>query len=217
MREREPAPGHIARARVLVYDWGMTDLDPAPFRVKGRAAVPLVASVVRSIGEADLSALTVEKGSKAPALKRLAERHHALARCLASGMSQGDAAVTCGYSSSRVSILLDDPTFQNLLAFYREDTQRAYLDLHQRLAGIASDAAELLSDQLETDLATEPGERKVSIGQLVEIVKTGADRTGHGPQSTQLNVNVGIAARLEAARKRVAARDKMIEGECEDV
>lgn len=195
----------------------MTDLDPAPFRTRGRAALPLNAAVVRPLAEADLAALAVEKGSKAPALKRIAERHHALARCLASGMSQGDAAVTCGYSASRVSILLDDPAFCELLAFYRDDTQRAYLDLHARLAGISSDAAALLADKLEADMEVGVEERKVSVGQLVEIVKTGADRTGHGPQATSLNINVDLAKKLEAARKRVAARGAIIEGECDEL
>jgi hypothetical protein len=47
----------------------------------------------------------------------------------------------------------------------------------------------------------------------MEITKLGADRTGFGPQSSQLNVNVDLSGRLEAARKRVAMRKlKVIEG-----
>lgn len=146
--------------------------------------------------------LQEEKGSKPSALKRLSERHHALARNLASGMSPSEAAVICGYALSRVSILQDDPAFQELLAFYRQDVELAYRDLHTRLSGLALDAADELADRLEENPET------ISVGQLMEVVKLGADRTGFGPQSssTNLNVNVDLASRLQAARERVASR-----------
>lgn len=184
----------------------MTDLDLTPFRTRGRAKREVVAVQVRELQRDDLLLLGEEKGSQAPALKRLTDRHHALARCLASGMRPGDAAITCGYDASRVSILQADPAFQELLNFYREDTQAAYRDLHQRLAGLSLDAAEELAHRLEEDMQLD--EKKISIGQLMEITKMGADRTGYGPQSssTNVNVNVDLASRLEAARKRVAAR-----------
>lgn len=180
----------------------MLDLDQPIFRTRGRAAKPVTASVVRELDAADLTLLQEEKGSSAPALKRLSERHHALARNLASGMSPSEAAITCGYSTSRVSILQDDPAFQELLAFYRADVEHQYRDLHTRLSGLALDAADELAARLEED------PESVSIGQLMEITKMGADRTGFGPQSssTNLNVNVDLASRLQAARERVARR-----------
>lgn len=183
------------------------------FRTTGRAAKPLSAVKVRELEADDLLLLGTEKGSKAPALKRLGDRHHALARSLASGMSPGEAAIVCRYDSSRVSILLDDPAFRELLAFYREDVQRQYLGLHEQLAGLASDAAELLQDKLEADLDLPVEGRKITVGQLMEVTKLGADRTGHGPQSssTNVNVNVDLASRLQEARKRVQSR-ALIEG-----
>jgi len=179
------------------------------FRTTGRAARPVEARAVRPLEEADLVLLGEEKGSRAPALKRLGERHHALARALASGLSPGEAAVICRYELSRVSILQSDPAFRELLTFYRDDVNRQYLGLHEQLSGLASDAAE----ELATRLTEEP--EKFSIGQLMEVTKMGADRTGHGPQSssTNVNVNVDLAGRLEAARKRVQART--IEGTCQ--
>lgn len=176
-----------------------------PFRTRGRAAKSVVFAEVRSLEASDLALLAEEKGSKAPPLKRLGDRHHALARCLASGMSERDAAIACGYVQSRVSVLKSDPAFQELLAFYREDTDRAYRDMHERLAGLSRDAVDELHSRLEEDMVAE--EKKISVGHLLEIAKMGADRTGHGPSSSQtVNVNVGIAARLEAARRRVADR-----------
>lgn len=183
------------------------DLSAEIFRTRGRAAKPIVAAVVRELDRADMLLLASEKGSKPSAVKRITERHHALARNLASGMSEGEAAVFCGYTISRVSILKSDPAFRELLEFYREDAQRPYRDLHVRLSGLATDAAEELSNRLEE----EP--EKITVGQLVELTKMGADRTGFGPQATNLNVHVDLAGRLEAARKRVAMRKlTVIEG-----
>lgn len=186
------------------------DLGDGLFRTRGRAQAAVTASVVRELDEADLALLAAERGTKAPPIKRLSERHHSLARCLASGMSDGDAAITCGYTQSRVSILKDDPAFRELLAFYREDVTDKYLDMHGVLAGLSLDAAMELRERLEADMQAD--DKTLSVGQLVELTKLGADRTGFGPQSssTNVNVNVDLASRLEAARKRVQER-KMIE------
>ena len=54
-------------------------------------------------------------------------------------------------------------------------------------------------------------EKKISVGQLMELTKLGADRTGHGPQSsTNLNVRVDLADRLKAARQRVLERGQQV-------
>lgn len=183
------------------------ELNAELFRTRGRASKPIAAAVVRELEESDMLLLAEERGTKPSAVKRLTERHHNLARNIASGMPIGDAAIFCGYTLSRVSILQGDPAFKELLTFYRDEAQRPYRDLHNRLSGIAMDAA----DELSTRLEEEP--EKVSIGQLVELTKMGADRTGFGPQTTALNVNVDLAERLEAARRRVALRKlTLIEG-----
>lgn len=180
------------------------NLEVGDLRTRGRAAIAVSAAVVRELDETDVALLAAEKGSVAAPLKRLSERHHALARCLASGMGPGDAAITCGYVASRVSILQSDPAFQELVHFYREDVNRQYLGMHQVLAGLSLDAATELHERLTEDMNAD--EKKISVGQLVELTKLGADRTGFGPQSSQVNVNVDLATRLEAARKRISAR-----------
>jgi hypothetical protein len=185
-----------------------------PFRTRGRASKPLCFAEVRALAAPDLALLAEEKGSQAPALKRLTDRHHALARCLASGMTERDSAMACGYVLSRVSILKSDPAFKELLSFYRDSTNQQYMDMHERLAGLSRDAVEELRVRLEEDMQLE--EKNISVGQLMEMAKLGADRTGHGPQSNQtVNVNLNVASRLEAARKRVqerAASTALIEG-----
>jgi hypothetical protein len=185
------------------------DLSDAIFRTRGRVSRPISGIVLRELDESDLALLQEEKGSTPSHIKRLSERHHALARNLAGGMPPGEAGIVCGYSASRVSILQDDPAFRELLHFYRADVEREYRGLHEKLAGLAHDAAEMLSERMED----EP--EKLSIGQLQEIIKLGADRTGFGPQSssTNINVNVDLAGRLQRARERVRDRQQLIEGE----
>lgn len=171
-------------------------------RTRGNVRQPVDFEVVRELTEDDLALLAEARGSKPkPLTKRLSERHHALARFLASGMPNWEAAAVTGYTAHRISILQADPTFKELVAFYRANVESKYADLHDRLAGMAVDAADILRDRME-DNPDELGD-----GTLLEVVKMGADRTGHGPSSTNVQVNVGLAGRLEAARKRVALID----------
>lgn len=185
----------------------MTELSGEIFRTTGRAAQPLTPVVLRELTPADLAMLDTEKGSTTSHVKRLSQRHHSLARNLASGMSERDAGIICGYSPSRVSILKNDPAFRELLTFYAGEVDLVYQDMHEKLHGIASVALDELQERLED----EP--ESISVGQLLEVVKIGADRTGHGPQSstTNVNINVGMADRLQAARDRVS-KARTIEG-----
>lgn len=182
------------------------ELEP-PIRTRGRASIPLDATAVGQLTQADLALLQEEKGSQSSAIKRISDRHHTLARCLAEGQSEQEAAINSGYVLSRVSVLKADPAFQELLSFYRKDVNRQYLDVHAKLAGVSGDALNEIQERLEN----EP--EKISLGALIDLAKMGADRTGFGPQSssTQLNINVDMATRLEAARKRVEAR-RLIDG-----
>lgn len=176
------------------------DLDLELSRVRGRAKRKIAAEVVRDLTQADLAMLETERGVQPRELTRLRERHHALARALASGLSEGEAAAVTGYDLSRISVLKGDPAFKELLAFYRENVNASYAEMHELLAGMSKDAALILRERLED----EPED--FGHGQLLEIAKMGADRTGHGPSSTstQVNVHVDMAERLERARERVA-------------
>lgn len=174
-------------------------------RLRGRT--PVTATVVRTLEPSDLLKLNEEKGSTAKPLERISDRHHSLARALASGMSESEASFAVGISLSRVSILKQSPAFAELLEFYRKDVQALYMDMHDRLKTIAMDSAQILMDRLED----EPD--KISTGQLMELVKMGADRTGFGPSQQALPDDnaAGAAARLDAARRRVEERKQMID------
>lgn len=172
-------------------------------RVKGRAPKAITASVARELSEEDVTTLRMERGVQPQAIKALRERHHHLARLLAEGHSSGTAAVMTRYDPSRVSILLGDPAFQDLVAHYRGMVEDQYVGFHAQLAALGVDAASVLSERLEDTPDA------ISTGQLMQLVTLSADRTGFGPsQKIEANVKVGLADRLTQARERsLMARD----------
>lgn len=174
------------------------DLDLDQFEI----SPPLEPELVRELVPADLDLLEARPTKiKSSHLKRISERHHALARNLASGMGTGEAAHMVGLSITHVSILKNDPAFKELIEFYREKVDAKYAAVHEQLAGMSLDATLIIRERMEQD------PDKIPISVLSQLVQLGADRTGNGPSSkTTVDVNINLANRLEQARKRVAER-----------
>lgn len=173
-------------------------------KVHGRVETDLDPELVRPLDADDISKLAKERGLQKPkqlsSLTRLSERHRTLARLLAVGKSATEVAAITGYTESRISILQSDPAMKNLIRHYAEEVDIVFTQTNEKLAQVASTALDVLQDRLEDDEQVE----KMSVAQLLEVVKTAADRSGNGPSTTQqVNVTVGIADRLEAARKRM--------------
>lgn len=175
-------------------------------RLTGRAAMPIAAEFVRALTAEDLEMLSKERSVQKPkelsSLAMLSERHRNLARLIAMGKPDWECAVITGYTPSRISILKTDPAMKNLIKHYTEEKDIVYVQAHEKMAQVASTGLDILQERLEN-----PEEiAKMSTGQLLQIIEVSADRSGMGPSSkSEVNVNVNIAERLEAARKR--ARD----------
>jgi hypothetical protein len=167
--------------------------------LQGRARRDLQVEYIRDLQSSDLALLATERGIKPPGIKQLRDSHHALARILALGTHPAEASLITGYSLSRISILQSDPTFRELLEFYRGRKDEVVADVIGRMSAVHLEALAELQERLH-DTA-----EQFTPGMLLEIVKTLADRTGYGPTSknTQVNVNIDIAGRLERARQRV--------------
>ena len=191
------------------------DLDVSELRMKGRATKPLHTAQVRELVEEDLPKLEIEKGVKPPPLAKISQRHHQLAKEVASGKTLVECAVLTGYSGGRISILLSDDAFIELVTYYQSKVEETFIDRHQMLSDLAIDATRTLHRRLDD----EPDD--FSIGQLMDIVVKTSDRTGHGPATTSTNINIGVnmADRLQAARERVnrSKEVKTIEGTVKDV
>lgn len=173
------------------------DLDLDAILTPGRKRKRLDAQVTRALENSDLETLKEERGVEPQSIQRVSHRHHNLARMLAEGKTDAEAAVLCGYTQSRVSILKRSDAFKDLLLFYKKERDDSFRELYDKLAGLAGDAA----DELALRLEDEPEE--ISTTQLMELVKLGADRTGYGPTHKQeTTVNVNLAEKLALARKR---------------
>lgn len=129
----------------------------------------------RDLTEADMAALALPRGTQPKSLVRIHASHHSLARCLATGMKHTQAALVTGYSAGRIAQLVNDPAFTALVADYRREAKSVFADLAERMNEISLDAIEILHERIQDD----PG--ALTIPMLMDIIKSFADRTGHGP------------------------------------
>lgn len=176
------------------------DLDLFALARPGRKAADFRAETARELAPADFALLSTRSVQPAE-IKRLTERHHMVARALASGLKPGEVAIATGYDGARISILQNSPAFRELVAFYSDAKDQVFAETMGQLAGLAKDAVIELRDRLEEK------PEDFTNGMLLDISTKMLDRSGHGPTSTSqsLNVNVTLGSRLEAARQR--ARD----------
>ena len=151
----------------------------------------------RVLQESDVLRLGAPRGSTPEPIEKTSHRHHALARCLALGMKAAEASLATGYSLSRISILQRDELFAELVSFYKAEMADVFKSTAEQLEGLSIEALSALRDRLEDDPT------KISTKDLVDVAKLAADRSGHGPQSTQTNLNINLSERMAAARKRV--------------
>lgn len=187
----------------------MTSIDLLPIRTKGRVAKHVTCTLVRPVTEHDIAFLTQERGVKPIPVKELRWRHHALARMLAAGETDVACAAELGYSQGRISVLKSDPAFRELVEHYKKQIDAEFLDQHELLAGASKTGLLLLHERMENDPDS------ITDKTIIDIVKTGADRTGHGPQTQSqhnVNIHVDMAERMERARERLRgpARDSGI-------
>jgi len=152
----------------------------------GKAPVGAVA--VRELNEADLDLLAGSVGSQITPLAKLRESHHQLARLLAKGTAQVEAAAITGYSQSRISILKHDPSFQELMEYYRGQVEEIFVDANKRLATLGISVIDELQERLEEA----PQDFKPR--ELMELAELCLDRSltkGQGPGSAApVSVNV---------------------------
>lgn len=183
-------------------------------RRKGKKKPDLSFMVSRELSRTDLLTLSVPQESKTPPVFQLRSSHHHLAKLIAEGRSNVEAAAIQGMTPGRVSILRDDPTFKELVQHYKKVADTAYVDVHERLARLSADATEVLHERLLDEPET------FRIQDLQSTAALALDRTGFGPKST-INQNVKVAVltdetlnliKAEAEARRTGAVRSVSEG-----
>ncbi len=158
----------------------------------------------RDLDEGDVSTLLSNPAREVttPSIQKLKQSHHTLARLLAEGTTQVEAAAITGYSLSRISVLKLDPAFCELLVYYSSQQKEIYLNVHQRLASLGLDALEELHDRLN-----DPSQPPMSNKELQDLVALSFDRAGYGPRSTKVNeFKFSLDGLLEAVKEEVSER-----------
>jgi len=178
----------------------LLNLNIAKLAGPGRLPALLDVEYVRDIEEADLALMAIQPlGSTPPALKRITDRHHALARLLAAGLPDGEAALIVNYDVSRVSILKNSPAFQKLLALYQSEAKLEFTTVLEHMAGVSRDALLELRERLEENA------EKFSNNDLLKVATEFADRAISGPETPDLPEIIELTVPDEAALKAIRA------------
>lgn len=133
-------------------------------------------------------------------LARLKRKHHRLAMLLAGGVEPEKAAIACGYHPTTVGILCKDPMFSQLLDLYSDGVEAEWEDTVTRMRELTDELLQELAYRLDNN------PEQFTIGQMNEVLKTLADRSGHGPTSTtNLNARIGVVDGAALERLKAAA------------
>lgn len=164
---------------------------------------------VRELTAEDVKGL---KRAKLPAFKRLRAIHRRIALLLASGLKQTQVAELTGYSDNRVSMLCQDPAFQNLVSTMQgqieAQTVDALSEFNTNIARSGMMAEQIIYSRLERAV-DEGTEDEIPWAALLRASRDAADRVGLAKRSISVNVGQDFASRLDKAVQR--SRMKVIE------
>lgn len=171
---------------------------------KKPSAVPLQVEVVRPLTVEDVPALAGKGEVQAinpPTLKSLRYSHHQLARLLAEGSEQADAALITGYDPEYISRLVTtDKAFQGLLAHYKGEVQLKFVDVLERMRSLGLSTLDEIQRRLEEEGTELTMRELMELAELTLVKPTarlpagasnGAGQQGqHGPGPGGVTVNV---------------------------
>ena len=165
---------------------------------KGRRPAPIFYNVTRHLNEADISELwNAQRENTGPKIKALRYNHHVLAKAVASGKSGIECANLTGMSQTYISILKNDPAFQELVSFYADEMNELFVDVHQRMATLGTSILEELTERFEAD------PDKFTKRELLDMFTAMADRSiptakgGPAPQQAIVaGPNGGLALQI---------------------
>lgn len=121
--------------------------------------------------------------------------HHQLAQLLGAGISVPDASLITGRSPHAIQLLLADPAFKELMAYYEAQNESRDFDAYKRLVTLGGTAIEVLQERIEDnpDLFTN--------NELRQLIESTMDRSAApakgdprlgASKGTGLNVNINF-------------------------
>ena len=135
--------------------------------------------------------------------QKLRESHHMIARFAALGLDNHEVGARTGYSRERVGVLLEAPAMKELVALYRGKIDETYVKQVDTFFELATGNM-LAAERHIADTIAELDEKDelLPVRTALAISRDAADRFGFGKHTSQTNINVDFAAKLEAAIAR---------------
>ena len=157
---------------------------------RGRPGLSLMMTVERELTVVDLVALSTGEIAAPvqgpPTIQKLRASHHAVAIALAAGRSVQETAYMVGYTPQRVSDLQSrDPTFQNLLAYYRNQATEVAVNDSNRIQAKLVDLGEAALDEIIGRVDDDALRAQMPLGELRQLAAMSLDRTVAPPKTTQ--------------------------------
>jgi hypothetical protein len=161
----------------------MTRKDIIPSR--GAVAEPLLLEVTRALTADDLGRLSEAPKVGVPLLKKLRAVHHQQAQLLASGKSVKDVAAIIGCTTQRIIQLQTDPSFNDLVQYYRDQTMVTMLEDTARIQRKLVDVGEIAIDEIRDRLEDDAKLGSMDVKELRQIAQFAMDRTVAPPKAVQ--------------------------------
>ena len=150
---------------------------------RGAFSEPLLMEVTRQLTAQDLTRLADAPKVSVPILQKLRATHHRQAQLLAEGRKINEVAAIVGCTPQRLTQLMVDPTFTELVAFYQDQNMVGMLEDAARLRDKLVDVGEMAVDELRARLETDDGIKKVRTSELRQIAEMAMDRTVAPPKA----------------------------------
>ena len=154
--------------------------------------------VVRSLTPEDIPLINTTLPAARANLVQIRHTHHQLARLLAEGRSNADAALLSGYNPAYVSVLKDDPSFQELVAHYTMQEELHHVDVLERMKILGLATLDTLQERLEVDSDGFSNRELMEQAELMLVKPMVATRGGIlpgqavGAQSSGVSINVNF-------------------------
>lgn len=178
---RPPRGASLDRARRKRHTAPMPNIARQP-------AEPIVGAI-RPLDLGDVLGLSDQPTTAPPPVAALRAVHHQVARLVASGTKHVEIAAIVGWSVSRISIMLNDPAFRELVQHYKERESELYLDVRARMLALGLDAAATLHERIIDNPDV------VSDRTLLEVMAQTMDRAGHAPgRAASGTVGTGLSS-----------------------
>jgi hypothetical protein len=184
---------------------------------RGAIAEPLLLEVTRDLTPEDMLRLGDAPKVGVPILQKLRAIHHRQALLLAQGKTPTEVALIVGCTVQRLVQLQQDPTFTELMHYYKDQMMVNALEDGTRLQAKIVDVGEMAVDELQDRLADDQRRRNLPIGEVRKIAEFAMDRTVAPPKvaATQTQPPATITLNFGTSLRDVSDEPKTIEGQAE--